>query len=401
MTEFATVEGGVTAPSGFRAAGVHAGLKTSGPDLALIVSDHPATAAGVFTSNRVQAAPVALCRDRLRSRTARAIVANSGCANACTGAQGAADAEQTAKRTAAALGIEERLVLVCSTGTIGTALPMEKIEAGIAEAVGALSTGGGPAAARAILTTDTVEKQTAVKFRMDGVPVIIGGMAKGAGMIAPDLATLLAFLTTDAAVEPAALQEALADAVAGSFNRITVDGDQSTNDTVLLLANGAAGNPAPARGSAWKTFCGALNQVTRDLAMAMVRDGEGATRFVTVTVRGARSDRDARRACRAICDSLLVKTSWFGGDPNWGRVVAAVGYSGAEMAPDRVDVWYDDVQAVRNGRGAGTDLSRLEEVLRRKAFAVAVDLHLGSGEDTAYTCDCSAEYVRINSEYMT
>jgi len=403
MKETAVIEGGVTAPGGFRAAGVHCGIKAEKPDLALIVSDRPAAIAGVFTTNRVQAAPVRICREKLAGRTARAIVINSGSANACTGAAGRADAEEIVRVTAELLGVEPAVVFPCSTGTIGRRLPVDKIKAGLELAVGELSAAGGAAAARAIMTTDTVPKQYAVRFEVEGRQLSIGGMAKGAGMIEPNMATMLAFLTTDAPVEAQGLQAAVKRAVDAGFNRISVDGDRSTNDTVLAIANGASGGEVLSPGhTGWPVFCSALEDVSRRLAFEIVRDGEGATRFVTVSVAGAASHADADRAARAVANSLLVKTSWYGGDPNWGRVIDAVGYSGADVDESRVEIAYDGVCAVLGGTAApGVTQEDLGRVIRRRAFAVEINLHLGNGEAVVYTCDCSEEYVRINSAYMT
>jgi glutamate N-acetyltransferase/amino-acid N-acetyltransferase len=397
------VSGGITAASGFRACGVHAGIKGKKPDMALIVSERPAAAAAVFTTNRVQAAPVLWCRERLKGRQACAVVINSGNANACTGEQGRRDTAETAAIAAKALGLRPEDVWVCSTGTIGIPLPMDKIRAGIGLAVSALVPDGGDAAARAIMTTDTVDKQAAVELTVDGATVRVGGMAKGAGMIEPNMATMLGFLTTDAAVDADALQACLAEAVKTSFNRITIDGDRSTNDTVIFMANGAAGNrPLNASHPDWNAFRWAVAEVTRTLALKVVADGEGVTKVVTVDVTGARSDEDAARAARAIANSLLVKTAWHGGDPNWGRIMAAVGYSGADVDPERVNIRFDDADVVRDGRLApGATLSVLETIYAKPSFAVKVDLRLGGGRDTVYTCDCSEEYVRINSEYMT
>ena len=402
--KFVAVEGGITAPKGFKAAAVMAGIKKPRNDLALIFSERPASAAGVFTTNKVAAAPVHLCRERLsRNPKAQAIVANSGNANACTGPRGDADARTMAALAARCLGIDEKLALVCSTGTIGIPLPMAKIEAAIPAAASTLSRTGGGAAAKAIMTTDTVDKQAAVQVTVDGVPVVIGGMAKGAGMICPNMATLLVFLTTDAAVAPAALKMCLSRAVNQSFNNISVDGDQSTNDTVLLLANGEAGNrPLGPRHPDWRLFCSALDGLTKDLALKVVRDGEGATKAVAITVRGAASAVDAKKSARSVANSLLVKTSWFGGDPNWGRIIAAVGYSGAAVKEGRVDIRYDGLLAVQHGRvAANTALSDLEKILTQKSFSIEIDLHLGKAAYTIYTCDCSEEYVRINAAYMT
>ena len=400
---FGPVQGGVTAPLGFRACGVHAGIKGRKPDMALLVSDGPATASAMFTTNRVQAAPVLWCRERLKERRASAIIINSGNANACTGDQGRCDTAETAAVTAETLGLSVNDVWVCSTGTIGIPLPMDKIRAGIKLAAEALVPDGGDAAAKAIMTTDTVDKQAAVELMVDGVTVRVGGMAKGAGMIEPNMATMLAFLTTDAAVEPEALQICLRDAVKGSFNRITIDGDQSTNDTIILLAGGKAGNrPLDPDHPDWKAFCVAVSSVAHTLALKIVEDGEGVTKVVTVEVAGARSDEDGARVSRAIANSLLVKTAWHGGDPNWGRIMAAVGYSGAEVDPERINIRFDDADVVQNGCLArGTSLSVLEAIYAKPRFSVHVDLRLGDGHDTVYTCDCSEEYVQINAEYMT
>jgi len=403
MKNFETAHGGITAPRGFRACGVQAGIKERGLDLALVVSDRPAVIAGTFTTNRVEAAPVKVSRSRMSGGIARAVVANSGCANACTGAEGLEDARRMALKVSNGLGVAEETVFVCSTGCIGTRLPMDRIEPAIGEAVKALSEEGADSAARAIMTTDTVDKQVAVKFSVEGRPVHIGGMAKGAGMIEPNMATLLGFLATDAAVDCGALRRCLSSAVAASFNRITVDGDQSTNDTVLFMANGVAGNAAlDEKHSDWPVFNSAVGYVTEKLAMKIVRDGEGASKLVHVTVRGARTPEDAEKAARAVCRSLLVRTSWHGGDPNWGRVIAAVGCSGAEVREDLVEIRYDDTVAVRNGVAVEEmRLDALKRVLSGDSFSVCVDLHRGDGSFGILTCDCSEEYVRINSEYAT
>ncbi len=403
MTTNQRIDGGVTAARGYRAAGVEAGIKGPKLDMALLVTDAPAAVAGVFTTNRIQGATVKLCRARLAGGQARAIIVNSGNANACTGAQGRADAETMARLVAEGLNVPVAQVFVCSTGTIGVPMPMEKIARGVALAIPALVADGGPQAARAIMTTDTVDKQFALELTLGGRPVRVGGMAKGAGMIEPHMATMLAFVTTDAAVDPAALQTCLTAAVRRSFNRITIDGDQSCNDTVLLLANGAAGGPTlDAAHPDWPRFAEAVDAVCLELARAIVRDGEGATKFVTVEVRGAATEADAECAARAVARSLLVKTSWYGGDPNWGRVIDAVGYSGAHVDEDRTVIAYDEVQAFADGRPAPAGrLRELEAVLRRPEFRLRIDLGLGNGEATLYTCDCSEEYVRINAEYMT
>ncbi len=390
----------IVLPKGFRATGVVAGLKKSGrKDMALICSDRDAVMAGTFTTNQVKAATVKLCSARIRQfRRGRAIVVNSGIANACTGIVGYRNAERMAQIAARCLGLQSRDVYVCSTGRIGVQLPMHIIEPGIASAAAALSPRGGLAAAHAIMTTDTQPKYGTVRLTVGGRRVVVSGIAKGAGMIEPKMATMLAFLMTDAAVAPAALQSALSASVETSFNRITVDGDRSTNDTVLFMANGAAGN-APALSSKhpdWPAFVSAVQALTFRLAMKMVRDGEGASKFVTVRVRGARSSREADIAARAVANSLLVKTSWAGDYPNWGRIMDALGYSAAIVDETRVDISYDGVPAARRGVSAGTDIERLKSIVRQKEFTVDIHLHLGRGEAVVYTCNCTEEYVRIN-----
>jgi glutamate N-acetyltransferase/amino-acid N-acetyltransferase len=339
----------------------------------------------------------------LATGKASAIVVNSGCANACTGPDGMKAATEMASATAAALGLSQDDVFVCSTGTIGKPLPIEKIRAALPAAVEALAPDGGADAAKAIMTTDTLDKQTAVSLQIGDVAVRIGGMSKGAGMIEPNMATMLAFITTDAAVCPASLQACLSAAVSKSFNRISIDGDQSTNDTVLMLANGASGSPVlDETHPDWPRFVEAVDAVSLTLAQKIVEDGEGATKFVTITVTGAVTEADANKAAKAVANSLLCKTAWFGGDPNWGRVIAAVGYSGAQVDADLIDISFDDVAAVAKGQMApGIVLADLEAVYARKAFEITVDLNLGSAVETVYTCDCSYEYVKINAEYMT
>jgi glutamate N-acetyltransferase/amino-acid N-acetyltransferase len=402
VSVFKKIAGGVTAPQGFKASGIHAGIKGPKLDMALVLSDRPAAVAGTFTSNRVQGNTVKLCQEHLTGRVGQAIIVNSGNANACVGPQGMRDARRMAQLTGERLGLDDKLVFVASTGVIGRPMPMEKIEAGIHLAVEAVAPKGGPLAAKAIMTTDTVDKQVALEFKIDGKTVRLGGMAKGAGMIEPHMATMLAFFTTDAAVEPRALQKCLSAAVERSFNRISVDGDQSCNDTALLLANGRAGNRVLSeKHGEWGKFSAAVNEAALALALAIVQDGEGATKFVTIHVKGAASDADALLAARAISRSLLVKTAFCGEDPNWGRIIDAVGYSGAEVCADRADIHFDKVPAFRQGRALPEMLKALEGVMKQKRFSIHVNLRLGQGADTVYTCDCSEEYVRINSEYTT
>ncbi len=404
-TDLKFIEGGVSTPLGFKAAAVRAGIKESRKraDLALITSEVPATVAGTFTSNRVKAAPVKVCERNLIWGQAQAIIVNAGCANACTGEQGFKDAERMAELTATALNIGKNLVFVCSTGTIGIPLPMNKIEAALPSLAQALSPEGGTAVAEAILTTDLTKKEVAATLTIDGKLITIAGITKGSGMIAPNMATMLAFITTDAGVDQRALQDGLQFAVDHSFNRIIVDGDESTNDTVLMMANGAAGNELLQKNHPeWKKFCHAVEALCLKLAIKIVKDGEGATKFVTVTVNGAATRNDAILAARAIAKSALVKTAWYGGDPNWGRIMAAIGYSGARIEENLVNITFDDVCAVQGGKAAaGVPLKALEEVYAKKEFTVTLDLKSGKAQHTVYTCDLSKDYVAINAEYMT
>ncbi len=403
MNEYIKIDGGVTAAEGYRAAGVHAGLKHKALDFALLYSDVVANVAGVFTSNKIKGAPVKLCQELIVGGTAKAVVINSGNANACNGKQGMLDAIRMGAMTASVLGVDKSLVLVCSTGTVGVPMPMDKVEGGVGMVAEALSDDGGDMAAKAIMTTDLVNKQYAIELMIDGKRVCVGGMAKGSGMIEPNMATMLAYITTDAKVEQSALQDALLAAVAVSFNKISVDGDQSCNDTVLLFANGKAGNELlNAQHPEWAKFCNAVIEIAKQLAFMIVKDGEGATKFVTVTVKGAATISDAELATRAIANSLLVKTSWCGGDPNWGRVIDVVGYSGADVREELVDIAYDDVLMVKGGcRVPEQSLEELEKILAGDSFALTVNLNLGDDSDTVYTCDCSEEYIKINSAYMT
>ncbi len=393
---------GVTLPQGFLAAGIAAGLKRSGKkDLMLVVSDRPAACAGVFTTNQVQAAPVKLDREVVRRGVARAIITNSGNANACTGAKGMRDAKAMAALTANLLKVKPAEVLVCSTGAIGKPMPMNTIAAGIHAIVPVIAAAGGDDAADAIMTTDTRKKTATVALAIDGKPVTLTAFAKGAGMIEPNMATMLGFFFTDAAVEPRALQRALKQAVDLSFNRISVDGDMSTNDTCLFLANGAAGNrPLHPNHKDWGAFTAALSAMALNLAKKIARDGEGATKLVTVRVEGARTDAEADAAARAVANSMLVKTCWNGDYPNWGRIMDAIGYSPAKVDESKVDIFYDDLVAVRKGVAAKTPIEALSKIQQQEQFTVAIRLHLGKGQAEVYTCDCSEEYVRINVDYI-
>lgn len=406
MQKAKIVKGGVCSAKGFRAAGVEAAIKYAGrKDVALIVADFPCAAAAVFTTNKVAAAPVIYDRVIAKGGRLQAILANSGCANACTGERGLKDAELSALVTAAELGIDSSLVMVASTGVIGRPLPMDRLLDGMRKAKAKLGRTAqhGLDAEMAVMTTDTRPKQACVKTVIGGKRVTIGGMCKGSGMIEPNMATMLGFITTDAAIAPAMLKRALVIAISKSFNRVVVDGDESTNDSVFLMASGLAGNPEIRKsGEDFRAFADALTTVCVSLAKQMAADGEGATKFVTVTVKGARSEADAARAARAVAKSPLAKTSWFGKDPNWGRVLAAVGYSGAEVTDMKTEVFYDREWAFRKGQVAdAAQLERLQKVLEKSEFEVTVDLHLGKGESCIYTCDYSLEYVHINADYTT
>ncbi len=387
---------------GFKAAGIAAGIKKNGgKDLGAIVSEVPASVAGVFTRNKVQAAPVLLDRQRVKSGICRAVVANSGNANCCTGDKGMEDAVQMAGIAASNLKIPEDMVLVASTGVIGQPFPIEKIQAAGPGLSQALSADGFPDFAAAIMTTDKVPKMVTGKGEINGKPFFITGIAKGAGMIRPDMATMLCFVVTDAAVPAKDLQSALAAAVDKSFNRITIDGDTSTNDTVLLMANGMSGatvNTPAAIG----IFRPVLDEVLVALAKMVVKDGEGATKLVEISVAGAASDADARLAADTVAHSSLVKTALFGEDANWGRIMAALGRSGAQMDPDAVDIAFNEVNLVENGRWRGSEAeAAATRVLKTPEFAIRIDLKQGQGAYFCWTCDFSIDYVKINADYRS
>jgi glutamate N-acetyltransferase/amino-acid N-acetyltransferase len=397
------IAGGITAARGFRAAGVASGIKASGAlDVALIVPDAPASAAALFTTNQVQAAPVTLSRRHLEASGGRAaaVLVNSGCANACTGTAGMNAAVRSAATVAGRLGCPADQVLVASTGVIGVALPLDVLEAGIGAALGALSRDGA-AAARAIMTTDLAPKEAAVRVTTPAGDFSVGGIAKGAGMIEPMLATMLAFVTTDAAVAPGVLQQALAEAVDTTFNAITVDGECSTNDTIVGLASGASGVTITAS-DGYDAFVGGLRAVCRELALMIVRGGEGATKLVAVRVTGAASTREARQVARTIANSPLVKTAVHGGDPNWGRLVAAAGRSGVPFDISRALVRVGAVVLFRDGQPFDEASPEAAEYLQGDDIDITVDVGTGGGyEAVVWTCDLSAEYVRINGEYRT
>lgn len=389
---------------GFQFAAVEAAVKKPGRlDMGLIFSEVPARLAAIFTTNKVQAAPVILSKERARGGVAQAVLVNSGNANACTGSRGLDDARETTRQVAEGLGIQDEAVQVGSTGVIGVPLPVERLLAGIPKLIDGLSSGTLDDVSKAIMTTDTFPKMETRCGEAAGKKYAIAGIAKGAGMIMPNMATMLAFIVTDAAVEQDFLVRSFAAANDASFNIISVDGDTSTNDTSLILANGAAGNPEITDGTPeGAEFRRLLDEVLLSLARQIVKDGEGATKFVAITIKGAASTADAKKAAMAVANSSLVKTAFFGQDANWGRILAAVGYSGAQVEQERAALFFDDVQMAKNGIFAGGDAeARGSEVLKKPEFTVTVDLGLGEGRSTVYTSDLSYDYVKINADYRT
>lgn len=391
-------------PKGFKFSAVEAAIKKPGRlDLALVFSEVPATAAAVFTTNKVKAAPVLLSMERVRNGSIQAIVVNSGNANACTGQQGMDDAFETTRLVAEGLGVPDEEVLVSSTGVIGQRMPMDRFRTAIPRLVEGVEGGTLDEVARAIMTTDTFPKLETRSGSAGGKGYTIAGIAKGAGMIMPNMATMLSFVVTDAAVDKSWLPKLLKDAVDSSFNCISVDGDMSTNDTTVLMANGAAGNAPLCPGTPeGEEFARQLRDLLLALARKIVKDGEGATKFVSITVKGAASTDDAKQAAMAVANSMLVKTAFFGEDANWGRIIAAVGYSGAQVQTEKVDICFDDVQMTLNGEFAGGDAeARGSAVLKKAEFSVTIDLKLGEGFATVYTSDLSYDYVKINADYRT
>jgi glutamate N-acetyltransferase/amino-acid N-acetyltransferase len=394
--------GAITAALGFRAAAVAAGIKSEGLDLALLAADASCDAAAVFTTNRAQAAPIAVSKRHLASGRARAVVVNAGCANAGTGERGVQDALATARLAGELLGCAADEVVVASTGVIGVGLPMDRLEAGLRQAAAGLSVEAGADAARAILTTDTRVKQALVETSLGGVRVRVGGMAKGSGMIAPNMATMLAFLTTDAAIEPPLLHRALVRAADQSFNRVTVDGDTSTNDMALVLASGASGAPRIAsEGSAFSDFCAALGEVSRELALMIVGDGEGTTRVAEVRVEGAASAFVADRVARCVANSPLVKAALHGGDPNWGRILAAVGRAGVDVEMRRVDIFLGEVWVCEEGRARAYDEQAAHRAVARERVRLRIALNQGAASGSIWTSDLSRGYVDINAHYRS
>jgi glutamate N-acetyltransferase/amino-acid N-acetyltransferase len=390
--------------SGFRFSGISAGIKKNGKrDLGLIYSEVPAQVAGLFTTNAVKAAPVQLDMERIKRGLCQAILVNSGNANACTGSQGLRDARKVSSCVAKRLGINEQLVFPSSTGVIGSPLPLNKIEKRIPELIKNLSPEGWMNTVEAMMTTDTFPKIEVATCRIKGKRVKLCGMIKGAGMICPNLATMLSFLVTDANLKASLLQQMLEKAAEVSYNRITVDGETSTNDTVLLLANGKAGHPILNRMDRdGKAFQSMLLEVCQNLAKSLVKDGEGATKLIEIVLRGARNNEDAKRAAYSIAHSPLVKTAFFGEDANWGRILCALGHSGAQINPNRIDVFFDKAPIVKNGMGVHPRLEqKAAEVIKKKSFKVTIDLHLGKHRFSVLTTDLSIDYVKINASYRS
>ena len=401
---YSRIKGGVCAPRGFLGGAISCGIKSPDSDrldLALIYSEHECLSQGMFTQNRVKAAPVRVSQSHLRANPIRAIIANSGNDNACTGPNGMKVARTLAGEAAKRLKLKQREVAVCSTGVIGLPLPMSRVDPHYDSLIGSLGNKKGNDVAKAIITSDTHEKEFAISFDLDGTRIRIGGCAKGAGMINPNMATMLCFVTTDAKLHPTCFERAVKDAVEHTFNRITIDGDTSTNDTVLALANGAAGNKTIARNSKnCKIFSHALQFVMSKLAKAIVRDGERVTKFVTLKVKGARTGVDAKKVAQAVANSSLVKSSWNGEDPNWGRIIHAVGYSGASIREELIDIFYESKPACQGGLQGETNPEVLRSIVSKPEFEITIDLNLGSAEHTIYASDLSPEYVEFNrSEY--
>jgi glutamate N-acetyltransferase/amino-acid N-acetyltransferase len=400
--KFHSVDGGVTAAKGFMAAGIHCGIKKNKKDLAMVLSEVQAAAAGVFTKNRFAAPPVLVSREHLADGTARAIVCNSGNANACSGQQGLDDARKMADLTAQSLGLSPSEVLVASTGVIGEYLPMKTVENGIIEITGKLSGDGGHDAAEAIMTTDLAMKEVAYTLEIGGKPVTMGGMAKGSGMIHPNMATMLAFVTTDCAILPELLQKALKYTVDRSYNLITVDGDTSTNDMVVVLANGLAQNPViTEENQDYHRFVAMLQRINTELSQKIVRDGEGATKFLEVTVKHVAAFEDGRKLAMGILNSNLVKTAFFGEDANWGRIVSAMGQTDVEFFPERVNIWLGDLQVTKDGQGLRFNEDHAKEVLKKRDIKITVDLNMGGETVTAWGADLSYDYVTINASYRS
>jgi len=394
--------GSITTPAGFSASGIHCLIKQSGPDLALIASEAPCNLAAMFTANKVPAPCIVIDKERAKTGKAQAIVINSGNANACTGEQGFTDALEMTELTASELGIDPALVLVANTGIIGQPMPMDLIRKAVPKSHAALSASGGVDAAWAIMTTDTKPKHFSVTFEIDGVKCCIGAIAKGSGMINPDMATMICIMTTDVNIEQPLLQDALKETADISFNMLTVDGEMSTNDCVFLFANGNSGNKnITAKDKNYKTFVSALKELSVEIAKAIVTDGEGATKLITVTVDQAATKQDAIRAAKAIANSNLVKTAVYGKDPNWGRVVQSIGASGAGIDPDNFVIRFADITVAEKGATRSFNEELMRKALEEKEINIYAGLGAGSFSATVYTCDLTHDYITINADYHT
>lgn len=398
------IEGGVTAPKGFQASGVAVGIKPNSTkkDCALIVSENPASVAGAFTKNVMKSPPVFWCMNTCKGGVARAVFINSGNANACTGERGFADIKATAEHVGRGLGVTSNQVCVCSTGVIGVPLPMDRINHGVDACLKTLSVTGGLDAAQAIMTTDTVPKEVALETEIGGKSIRIGAMAKGSGMIAPNMATMICVITTDVAMKPAALSMALHEAVKVSFNQMCVDNDMSTSDTVLCLANGQSGIPSIAAGTPeYAAFGSALTKLCQKMAKHIVKDGEGATKFVEIVVEGAKTDEDAKTIARAIAHSQLCKTAFFGQDPNWGRFACAAGYAGVPFDPAALCIWLNEIPLMNHGAVAQYREEDAAAVMKQPEFRIRLSVGKGAGFAVFWTSDLSHQYVSINADYRS
>ena len=395
------IKGGVTAAGGFRAGGIKAGIKASkNADLAIVYSESPCSAAGTFTTNAIRASSVDWCESILPAAGIHAVICNSGCANACTGEQGVRDNAAMALLAASALGVAHKSVLVASTGVIGKLLPVTRIAVAVPKLVSTLSPDGGLNFAKAIMTTDLVKKESAVRVSADKGHFTIGGAVKGSGMIQPNMATMLCFITTDAAVDNKLLNEIVKRVVNRTFNNLTVDGDTSTNDMVLVLANGVSGTPVKTK-AAQKVFEDGLFTVCNDLCKQIAADGEGATKRVEINVKGAKTEEDARKAAKAVANSNLTKCALFGNDPNWGRIACAVGYSGAKFSKQKMSIELCGIEVFKNLQPVAFDQKKAHLLMKKKVVAIDINLGLGDKEAIAHTCDFSYDYVKINAEYRT
>lgn len=396
------IKGGITAPKDFRASALNCGIKKRRKDLVLILSTYPAVSCGMFTQNRVKAAPILVSKEHLKKTTAQAIIINSGNANCCTGEKGLKNAYLMTELAAGELGLKKEDLLVASTGVIGKQIPIDKIRKAIPALADGLKKDGGRDASEGIMTTDKFPKEAAVKIRIKKKDVIIGAIAKGAGMIHPNMATMLCFITTDAYITRRALKLSLSGAVERSFNSISVDGDTSTNDTVLAMANGSAGNKLlDKKDRDFAIFTKALGYITDYLAKSIVRDGEGATKFIQINVKNAKTKAGAKRIARNLARSPLFKTAAFGADPNWGRIAASVGSSGVIFDPQKLDIYLGSKKVVKDGAGVSGDSALLRKLFKKREIDVTVDLNSGRKDYTVWTCDLTSDYVRINAHYTT